>query len=80
MQRFGYLMATALLTSVLAGCDGGLKEGMSEDAAKNSTGQPPGFEDQMKKMGGMMSGGAKRKPANVNKASEPAKDAAAPAK
>lgn len=80
MQRFGYWMATILLTSALAGCDGGLKEGMSEDAAKNSTGLPAGFENQMKNMGGKMSGGAKRKPASASKPAEPAKDEAAPAK
>ena len=78
MKRFGVYVVAALLTAA-AGCDGGgIKEGMSEDAAKTTTGQPAGFEDMMKNMGKNMTN-QKRKPADTPKAADtPAKSADAP--
>jgi hypothetical protein len=50
MRRLAFALVFAVLTStILAGCGGGLQEGMSKEPAP-PTGQPPGFAKEMERM------------------------------
>jgi len=46
MKRFFASLAPVYVAFMIAGCDGGLKEGMSTDPAP-ADGQPPGFKELM---------------------------------
>ncbi len=83
MKRFATLFGSALLASVLAGCDGGgIQEGPATTGDGAATGQPDSFRKAMEQQGEKMKFKGTGRPKDVPKAKptdqgEAPKDAAA---
>jgi len=71
MNRFGFVLASALLTCVLNGCGGGgIEEGVSTTGPTDEGGAPKGFREMMLKDADKMK--MKGKPKTIPAAEKPA--------
>jgi hypothetical protein len=60
MKRFAVVLAGTFLAFVIAGCGGGLEEGMPQETTAQDA-APPGFRAEMEKNAGKMAGQAIQK-------------------